>query len=978
MVPLSLRRSPSPHPDSHKPSSELCTLAPWEELAVFRKEAQLKFEELFEIVQRLERRDSETTFRSACQQMEAKIERFARQVRGLHSRSEVFEGHMTSQAKELDHCRESQDAIREKIQQSSQELGNHFSASLSTLRAEIDDVVERRHGAALEACRRADRTMADELLRKMGELNEKLGANMLSLEEEVAEDSKLLHAEIKSHHAKWQESHSGIEAQLEQHSARHETRLAKAQEAAQTSAREMVTASERAQAEHAGRLGDLELRLAKLQDSSARMEARIVAEEQASAQKVEQIQELIDEGSAQTAASLVRVRSESETAARDIVRAARDEFRDDVRSTREDLAKEAKSIRDEFRSGLASSREQVAAVQKDAFGSIGELKDELHNMCRDVVGMVDNVRVQVANTQVEARTNDEANRKQMHDELDARVNEIREQITAAREEARESGRDSSERISSLTESVNSVQPRLCEFSNALARLQSAADDFSADITRVRAYADTGVNELRRELRSEITYAADRQDSSVKAQVNDAREELQQQLGPIRTELNDRFAETQKDYEDLVQRFVLVQRAAEDNRVSLLENVREQTLEIKRQHAEDAARAEEQCQGIVRQVEHGVRNELAKVVAMARDLTGDVERTCRRLVDETQQAQESSVSDALRAHKDAYTAAIAEALAEPRQELKTLRALMAEQSAESVGRAEGIITDVHKQSRARCEELKRDIDDLAAKLEEQLTTFAASTRTSLQEQRQELRQHLVRQLEERLRPLSDRISEATGECKVMRRAEDDLGHRCERLQKTCSELAASQEALSQQSSATAQELLEVRAELRADLRQENRSADRMALRYDRPIRSERQVFADLPGADAPSFSVRVEPSDDFTRTVRSQSADRWGWSGHMRDFSRHRPKATFDSVIGASPVRKPASTSPPSSPRPLHGSEDRWGFGGREVLKDFGTLRDSHRLSDPYGSPTRGLLTRARAPLGSPPRSPNSLRATRGG
>merc|ERR1719424_921266 len=47
---------------------------------------------------------------------------------------------------------------------------------------------EQRHQQVLEAVKRGDRSMADELLKKMTELNEKLGGNMLSLEEEMMTD----------------------------------------------------------------------------------------------------------------------------------------------------------------------------------------------------------------------------------------------------------------------------------------------------------------------------------------------------------------------------------------------------------------------------------------------------------------------------------------------------------------------------------------------------------------------------------------------------------------------------------------------------------------------------------------------------------------------------------------------------------------------------------------------------------------------
>jgi len=144
--------------------SELCTLAPWDELAAFRREVQIKFDEVFTALQ--ERREGESRLTSGSQQLEAKVERFARQTRGLHSRSEVFEGHLTAQAKELDSCKEAQEALRERFQRTMQEFSGNLASTASSLRSELDLAVEQRHELALEASRRGDRAIADELAKQ--------------------------------------------------------------------------------------------------------------------------------------------------------------------------------------------------------------------------------------------------------------------------------------------------------------------------------------------------------------------------------------------------------------------------------------------------------------------------------------------------------------------------------------------------------------------------------------------------------------------------------------------------------------------------------------------------------------------------------------------------------------------------------------------------------------------------------------------
>jgi hypothetical protein len=62
-------------------------------------------------------------------------------------------------------------------------------SSLDELRSGIGRIEEQchlQHETSISAMRQGDQTVADELLRKMAELNEKLGLNMQTLEEELS------------------------------------------------------------------------------------------------------------------------------------------------------------------------------------------------------------------------------------------------------------------------------------------------------------------------------------------------------------------------------------------------------------------------------------------------------------------------------------------------------------------------------------------------------------------------------------------------------------------------------------------------------------------------------------------------------------------------------------------------------------------------------------------------------------------------
>jgi len=254
------------------------------------------------------------------------------------------------------------------------------------------------------------------------------------------------------------------------------------------------------------------------------------------------------------------------------------------------------------------------------------------------------------------------------------------------------------------------------------------------------------------------------------------------------------------------------------------------------------------------------------------------------------------------------------------------------------------------------EIKRELEELESKVNEQLGNFAATARQNLQETRQETRQHIMRQLDERLRPLSEKLSETAGECKSARRSESDLGHRCDRLQQSCAELGVTQQSVVQQLSSTNQELSELRVELRGQMQFWQRERTLTTPR-DRSMDRRLLVRDELLNEEPQRSASKFEAVDEHAKSAGSQSQDRWGRSGCSRDFQRTKPRATFDTVLAASPLR---SRTP--SPTPASGGrwEESWTFGSRT-----GAFQ---KHSDAFSS-KRTLLVGRRA---SPPRSPRPL------
>merc|ERR1712070_34191 len=304
-----------------------------------------------------------------------------------------------------------------------------------------------------------------------------------------------------------------------------------------------------------------------------------------------------------------------------------------------------------------------------------------------------------------------------------------------------------------------------------------------------------------------------------------------------------------------------------------------------------------------------------------------------------------------------------------------------------GRTEQLADQMQKSSGVR-EDLRHVVDDIEMKFEEKINAISVSTRHSLQESRQDMRQHVMRLLEERLRPISDKLAETAGDFKASKNSEKS---HCERLQKTCSELAASQECIAQQCSTTAQDLTELRAGLRTGEIQRRHDlllrTERDAS-YDRP--AERQISRDdlhIPSSRAAAdplrfsneryleFAARHESTsahlgnaEEDARAPRSMSQDRWSVAGSIRQ----RPRASFESVMAASPLCDVARRSRTPSPTPpLLGrrSEETWStFGRRTQVPQW--------RSDSLGSP-RGGSFGGKMSMTTSPRSHVSLRTARG-
>jgi len=234
---------------------------------------------------------------------------------------------------------------------------------------------------------------------------------------------------------------------------------------------------------------------------------------------------------------------------------------------------------------------------------------------------------------------------------------------------------------------------------------------------------------------------------------------------------------------------------------------EQLRNLAQRQVEDLACTEDQLQGLARQGQASAVALRGEIAAAA----GEVREACRRLVREEMRTQEASITKLALVHRQAS----ATSMAEPRvdvQEFRALRDALASQEAEADARWE------------QAKQFKQDLGKFSATMEQHMTDMNTGAKLEVQEQwRHQGRQLVVQQLDERLQPLCGRVAEAVEEAQAARRAEAELGRRCERLQQACVELTVGQEVLTQHATSATKDLTWLQAEVRARLQGDARPA-----------------------------------------------------------------------------------------------------------------------------------------------------------
>lgn len=159
-----------------------------QEFQKHRQEVQLQLREIHESLQRAA--SNESTLRQRDARFEAEVERVKHKLEQLTK----FQDEMVSR---FGGCQSAFDSAHDVLQTRFMEKLSHLSSTVEAHHRDTSKLGDGLLREATDAAKRASRSVAEELLRKMEELNTKLGENMANLEEQSAWGLKRVQQDVK-------------------------------------------------------------------------------------------------------------------------------------------------------------------------------------------------------------------------------------------------------------------------------------------------------------------------------------------------------------------------------------------------------------------------------------------------------------------------------------------------------------------------------------------------------------------------------------------------------------------------------------------------------------------------------------------------------------------------------------------------------------------------------------------------------------
>eukprot|EP00929_Paragymnodinium_shiwhaense_P100837 TRINITY_DN63461_c0_g1_i1.p1 TRINITY_DN63461_c0_g1~~TRINITY_DN63461_c0_g1_i1.p1 ORF type:complete len:2133 (+),score=658.50 TRINITY_DN63461_c0_g1_i1:90-6488(+) len=416
-------------------------LSNWQEFVEHRQDVQLRMQELTDTVQRMMSSDGPPSARHREVRLETEIDRCMKRVQQLSESHDDLAIRMGELRGNGDVCREAVESLRGRVQERLQEVA-----------AAIED----SHRQSVENAKRTSRTVAEELLRKMQELNDKIGENMASMEEQSSWAMQRLRQEVGDVAAKVEGQSTTAEADLRGLEGRVEQSLRSRCGELQAQIHEL--------SDHASRLsresGSDSARLSRLESMHQEMNAHAEGWQSAVKQGAQAAERL--------KAQLEEVRS---NAAEQLGR-AREELTDL-------LGEQQRALRESLEANAVAAQERVRQLREELLLAVeeeGSRRDDRTEALRETLR---GQEAELSSLQLAVNS------------LDARVEARLEQLTGAVASAREA-------VDAASEVAAKAQQTLR--TDAASQLRAVCsrfeDDVEARTRELRTHAEAMVAELQ--------------------------------------------------------------------------------------------------------------------------------------------------------------------------------------------------------------------------------------------------------------------------------------------------------------------------------------------------------------------------------------------------------------------------------------------------------------------------------------------------
>jgi len=329
-------------------------LANWQEFAENKQDVQLQLQDIQEQLQRL--LSTEAVSRRGSQnlssRLESELDRCQRRVQQVAESQEEMAGRVGDLRSSVDGSREAIDSLRTRISDKLQEMGSAIEEQQSSVSSTNESLLRE----ALDAAKRTSRTVAEELLRKMEDMNGKIWESMSSMEEQSSWALQRLQQDVKELTSRADAVSTSSEGELRKLEARLEGSVRT-------------------------RLGELQAQVLEVSDHSS----RLARESNAEAMRLSKMDGHLQEHLAQAEAVQAALKQTMQRA--DATKVQIDELRtlnaEQFGRVREEMSgliqDQQRNLRESLEAHVAGSQERIRQLREEFSGYVDEANARSEN-----------------------------------------------------------------------------------------------------------------------------------------------------------------------------------------------------------------------------------------------------------------------------------------------------------------------------------------------------------------------------------------------------------------------------------------------------------------------------------------------------------------------------------------------------------------------------------------------------------------------